>query len=73
MKKKAAVRIPVPVPVQDMSIEEVVEKARVIRGRLGLGWGGGGRVTGVVEVAGEWLEDGERCRAILERARAINR
>jgi len=23
--------------------------------------------------AGEWLEDGERCRAILERARAINR
>jgi len=73
MKKKAAVRIPVPVPVQDMSIEEVVEKARVIRGRLGLGWGDGGRVTGVVEVAGEWLEDGERCRAILERARAINR
>lgn len=56
-----------------MSIEGVIEKARVVRGRLGLGWGSGGRLTGVVEAGGEWLDDGEGCRAILERARGVGR
>lgn len=65
MKQKTAV----PMPVQDMSDDEVLEKARVIRGRMGLGWGDGGR--GTEAAGGDWLEDGERCREILERARAI--
>lgn len=53
MRKKATVQAKVPAAVQDMSIQEVLEKARVIRGRLGIGWGRGrkedeGRLTGVL-------------------------